>query len=545
MNKVVSDALLIAYEYASALNPSQDTENIETTLKSIAGVSNFDFSCQRSFAASYEKVQQVLSKINEKESIRKSKGVYYTPEDVVRFIVVNTAKSSMGLLTPDNIKSDDIKLSCAETFCTEKTVLEPTCGAGEFLLSALELKFDLWGNLQKEVNKNSVQSILATMYGNDINEDSVIISKLRLYLCAIHRYGIALCDGVDEILNRNFTCNDYVVSPPDNNGERYDIIIGNPPYVEDHKSGLDLKEKYGNIYANILSNAAERLSPGGSIGFIIPLSYSSTPRMKKIREKLLTVTPEQYILCYADRPDCLFDSVHQKLCILIGKNSVNERLIYTGNYQYWYQEERKRLFRRTSVIRNDFVRDDCIPKLGNQIDKSIYTKIMNPSFPTVYSVSREGASSVYVNRRETFWIKAFRETIIHPEFKVFSYQSPEEADYCYCLVNSSLFWWYWIAVSDCWHVSKTLNGFRAPETADMEQAAQLARKLALKLEQTKVYVGTKQTDYEYKHKACLDEIHAIDDFVNELFGLTKEESEYIKGFSLRYRMSGGAADENN
>lgn len=40
--------------------------------------------------------------------------------------------------------------------------------------------------------------------------------------------------------------------------------------------------------------------------------------------------------------------------------------------------------------------------------------------------------------------------------------------------------------------------------------------------------------------SCLEQIHAIDDYINELFGLTQEESEYIKGFALRYRVSGGA-----
>lgn len=64
-----------------------------------------------------------------------------------------------------------------------------------------------------------------------------------------------------------------------------------------------------------------------------------------------------------------------------------------------------------------------------------------------------------------------------------------------------------------------------------------------KLEETKVFVGTKQTDYEYKHRECLAEIHAIDDYINEQFGLTKNESEYIKGYALRYRTSGGAKIE--
>ena len=46
-------------------------------------------------------------------------------------------------------------------------------------------------------------------------------------------------------------------------------------------------------------------------------------------------------------------------------------------------------------------------------------------------------------------------------------------------------------------------------------------------------------DYEYKHRLCIEEIQEIDDYVNNLFGLTAKENLYIKNFALQYRMSGG------
>lgn len=50
-------------------------------------------------------------------------------------------------------------------------------------------------------------------------------------------------------------------------------------------------------------------------------------------------------------------------------------------------------------------------------------------------------------------------------------------------------------------------------------------------------------EYEYKHRACLAEIHAIDDVINSVYGLTQEESDYIKDFALRYRVSGGVVSD--
>ena len=60
------------------------------------------------------------------------------------------------------------------------------------------------------------------------------------------------------------------------------------------------------------------------------------------------------------------------------------------------------------------------------------------------------------------------------------------------------------------------------------------------MEQKKKYIGTKQIDYEYKHKLCLDEIHEIDDYINFLFDLNESQNEYIKQFCLIYRVGGGS-----
>ena len=65
------------------------------------------------------------------------------------------------------------------------------------------------------------------------------------------------------------------------------------------------------------------------------------------------------------------------------------------------------------------------------------------------------------------------------------------------------------------------------------------------MEETKRYVGTKQTEYEYKHRDCVDVIHQIDGFIHGLYGLTEEEGQYIKNFAYRYRISGGVGDGRN
>lgn len=537
---IIDNALNIAFSYLVKQYEEAELNLICDELRKIACAEEFEFSIYNGISGEYAVVQEKLSKLNEKESIRKTKGVYYTPNDVVRFILHNSIKAAFSQLTPESISKGDIDAVPYDSFCTTKTIFDPTCGSGEYLLTALKMKFDLLEKYGVVVSNELIQQVVSTIKGNDSNYDSITIAKIRLLLCVVHKYGAAYAEGLACILNDGFESYDYITDKSAHD-EKYDVIVGNPPYVEDSKSGLLLEEKYGNIYANVLINAAKQLKTGGSMGFIVPLSYISTPRMKKLRNALFALIPEQYILSYADRPDCLFDSVHQKLCIIIGKSGDMAPAIYTGNYQYWYKRERSNLFKQTTVIKNDFGSESFIPKLGCSLDVSIYRKITDVSkVKSVYAQSRHGTESVFLNRRETFWMKAYREYVADPEYKVFSYATASEADYCYCLINSSLFWWYWISVSDCWHVSKELNGFMAPDNPDDEIVTRLASQLRQRLEETKVYVGTVQTEYEYKHRDCLAEIQAIDDFINNLYGLTAEESDYIKGFALKYRTSGGA-----
>lgn len=535
---MLSNALSITNGYLIQNYSKSELKVIREEIRNMLGKKDISITSYKEMYT-YEEVQEILSNINEKENIRKTKGVYYTPTDIVRFILFNSVKMAYGKMKPNNLHVLDLNGIPYSSFCYEKTIFDPTCGAGVFLLAALEMKLDLLDLHNTEVTKGKIKKVIKTLKGNDLNPDSIVITKIRLLLCILQRYGVAKIKGLSKEMESCFESYDFVSITP-NESNQYDIIVGNPPYVEDSKSESSPIVKYGNIYANVLDNAVKHLGSGGVIGFIIPLSYISTPRMKKIRDELFSQTAEQYILSYSDRPDCLFNSVHQKLCVLFGRNTEMHKSIYTANYRYWYKDERSELFNTTEVVKNMFAEDEYIPKLGTKIDVSIYRKLTNHTKELLDMLEKD-KSPIYLNMRAAFWIKAFLNPHKGSEYKIFKCQNQDYANFCMCLLNSSLFWWYWICVSDCWHITrKELIGFKVPEINNFETTNRLANALEKKLEETKVYVGTKQTDYEYKHKECVDVIHEIDDYVNNLYGLTDEESIYIKNFSYRYRIGGGA-----
>lgn len=543
---MVENALNVAYTYLTHRYGQKDLEYLCSDLVSLSGLDSHRFDISDLLGTySYENTQNLMSNLNEKESIRKSKGVYYTPPDVVKFILYNSLRGAEGKLKSNNLHVLDLNGLSYKNICMKKTVFDPTCGAGEYLLHCLDMKLDLLDVNIKNITAKHIKSVVATIYGNDVNIESAIISKIRLYLCVVHRYGIKHTRGLAETLNNNFYNYDFVMDAK-KKSDRYDIIIGNPPYVEDTKSGLNPEVKYGNIYANVLENAAEMLNDNGAFGFIIPLSYVSTPRMQSIRDELAKHVPEQYILSYSDRPDCLFASVHQKLCIVIGLKKECEPKLYTGNYQYWYKDDRGELFKSTKVIKNAFKEDEFIPKLGTSIDSKIYQKVINSRNRTAFlHLPGLGTGKVHLNMRAAFWIKAFLNEHDGSEYKTYTFENEGMGCYAMCLLNSSLFWWYWVCVSDCWHITKKeLLRFMVPTLEDYTEAIRLANLLENELEKTKVYVGTKQVEYEYKHKDCVGVIHQIDDYINGLFGLTDAENVYIQNFAYRYRVGGGAESKD-
>lgn len=540
-DSILHEAFKITDRYLTSAYDQSDRTLLYAELRSIAGVPGPEGDSHRSEPAAYGEVQKALSTLNEKETIQKSKGVYYTPNDVVRFIIANSMKSACGKLRPDNLHDMDLSALPYRSLCMVKTVYDPTCGAGEFLLTALELKLDLLDARQANVSRAAVHRVVATIRGNDINLDSVAITKIRLLLCVLKRYGPAKLRGLSAVLNGCFSCYDFIQEKPDG-ARRYDIIVGNPPYVEDAKSELVPEKRYGNIYGNVLEHAALQLNERGVLGFIIPLSYVATPRMQLLRDTLFGLVKEQYILSYSDRPDCLFSSVHQKLCILFGKQKHTGKTVYTSNYQYWYNAEREDLFRSVPAVKNRLSTGQYIPKVGSVMDACIYQKVTGKGRPMLDLLGGDGPP-VYLNMRATFWVKAFIGVHTGAEYKRFSCRDEDTAHYCMCLLNSSLFWWYWVCVSDCWHITKKeLGGFTVPSSPNYALLRTLSGRLEDRLEQTKKHVGTKQTEYEYKHKDCVAEIHRIDDYISALFGLSAEESRYVKEFAYRYRVGGGARD---
>jgi hypothetical protein len=263
---------------------------------------------------------------------RKKDGVFYTPKYITKYIVDNT----IGKLCFD--KKKEFKISEEDYFTDKKrniltkkpllakltdyrnwllqiTICDPACGSGAFLNQALdflisehryidELQAKLLGEalVLSDIEKSILEN---NLFGVDLNEESVEIAKLSLWLRTA-RPNRKLND-----LNNNIKCGNSLIEDVLIAGEKafnwhkgfpqifknggFDVIIGNPPYGAfiDNISKDHYQNKFntfqGNfeIYFFFIELISAILKPKGKIGFITPDTWINIPQAKKLREHVL------------------------------------------------------------------------------------------------------------------------------------------------------------------------------------------------------------------------------------------------------------------
>ncbi len=158
--------------------------------------------------------------IEEKPEVKKAGGVYYTPEYIVDYIVEQVVGSMIEDKSPDEL--GNIK------------IIDPSCGSGSFLVGAysylLKYALDYYNdgrhkrkrdralkegriyqvgeNTYKLTIEEKQRILLGSIYGVDIDEQAVEVSKLSLYLKLLEDEG-------GEALGRSslFRHTDFTILP--------------------------------------------------------------------------------------------------------------------------------------------------------------------------------------------------------------------------------------------------------------------------------------------------------------------------------------------
>lgn len=538
---------------------------------------------------SIDTIQEVLGYVLEKHINRRETGSYYTPSDTTKYIteysvllrVFNKLRSTtknkimevlninnMYEIIKNNISIDKIlkylsnKLNKEEKEEVNKIILDlkiidPTCGSGAFLMNAFDFILDTYKKINnlKDIETDIVIKILNTLYGLDNSEEAIILLKMRiiLKLLSINIFS----NKINKIFKNHFKLADaflgadYVLETENRTVSfdwkefkcKFDCIIGNPPYVEVKKGQYAEFKTINcrNLYAYTIERAYNIAKEDAIISFIVPLPLIGTVRMKTIKDFIINNSENVFFSSYADRPGCIFKGVHQRLTIFFANKKTNKNCnIYTSSYNYWYNnEDRDKLFKNIKYINNNF--SGIMPKIGNEIEKNIYTKMMTNNKTIFEQIDKENYSSeIFLSTRIGLWTKCFSKKPVSNEYRLIRCKDEINKNVMNAFFNSSTFYFLWILVSDCWHV--TMNDlknikFDIEKIKEKEELIKLSQNLERDLERNKKYIGSKQVEYEYKHKYSKKIIDEIDDIIGDAYELTKKEKDYIKKYAYIYRMN--------
>jgi hypothetical protein len=278
--------------------------------------------------------------LDKSKSKRKKDGVFYTPKYITKYIVDNTLgklcaekRTELGLdrdlaifdyQKADgklNEKGKDLyeRLNAYQAWLLTLKVCDPACGSGAFLNQALSFFIDEHRfvddliaellNTPLRLYDIDLQILENNIYGVDINDESIEIAKLSLWLRTAQP-GRKLSD-----LSRNIRCGNSLIDDPAVAGDKafnwqhafpdvfakggFDVVIGNPPYLrvqgikENHNeisSHIEANYKSAkgryDLYILFIEKSVKIINKNGKISFILPHNFIAGKLGIGIRELL-------------------------------------------------------------------------------------------------------------------------------------------------------------------------------------------------------------------------------------------------------------------
>ena len=295
------------------------------------------------------KAQLEGQEIDKSKTKRKKDGVFYTPKYITKYIVENTVgklceekKQALEILEEEyftdkkrqkkTIQGLVEKIDAYRKWLLQLTICDPACGSGAFLNQALdflieehqyidELQAKLFGDAL--VMSDMENSILENnLFGVDLNEESVEIAKLSLWLRT------AQPNRKLNDLNGNLKCGNSLIDDEAVAGDKafnwqqafpkvfekggFDVIIGNPPYVRvqnlNHneidyfKSNKITAFKRVDISTLFFELSSTILKQFGILGFITSNQFQTAEYGNEIRKFIKTQFRIKEIIDFGDLP---------------------------------------------------------------------------------------------------------------------------------------------------------------------------------------------------------------------------------------------------
>ena len=347
----------------------------------------------------------------------------------------------------------------------------------------------------------------------------------------------------------------------------FDVIIGNPPYVEYSKVKKQYTvskyktEKCGNLYAMSIERSMDLA--GGPVGMIVQLPLVCTDRMIPAQLLFKDRKRKSWFASFDDRPGKLFDDLQHIRATIFLSNQEKEQdmaMLYATKYNRWFTEARSTLFEGLAYGNiAPYCFEGVFPKMADYMAQRITSKLKKTkrnilNFKTGKFVCR-------FHNAPQYWIRA---TDFVPYFwnerdgrkqsvqiKDLRFTEKTYALAVCALLNSSIFYWWFIISSDCRHLNirEIINFSFAPQIMDKARITKLSEIAQELMHHYQSHTIRKETNYKTTGKVVYDEfyprhsksiIDRIDRILGEHYGFSDEELDFIINYDIKYRMGLGS-----
>ena len=344
----------------------------------------------------------------------------------------------------------------------------------------------------------------------------------------------------------------------------FDVIIGNPPYVEYNKVRKDYTikgyktESCGNLYAFVMERSMILGKTAGRCGMIVPLSGHSTDRMKPLITNFYSKAKFLYIMNISGdaHPSVLFPGVNFRLAIFLTSTHSQNKGLHTTKHSKWFTEEREGLFQLLEYVRVNRKSQNFISKLSTDTHRNIIEKLLKHKGSLAL---HRGKHKIYYHNAPVHWIRAHSfipyfhserdGEKISTQLKPMTFERRDHALTATGVICSSLFYIWWITNSDCYHLNKREVGQFPIDLSNKDlvsKVAPIAERLMADIKEKsrrRVYVYKTSGRVEYdefylkESKPIIDE---IDRLLAQHYGFTDEELDFIINYDIKYRMGLGS-----
>ena len=342
----------------------------------------------------------------------------------------------------------------------------------------------------------------------------------------------------------------------------FDVIIGNPPYLK--AGAVDYIPKgfktKGTIHGYFIEQSGRLLSKEGGMSMIVPMSLTSTQRMKMVQDMIETGRSAWYSN-FSKRPAKLFDGVELAALSIFISGSSSQKRVFTTGYKKWTSNARETLMPTLNYVEIPKLRESFwIPKFQDPIELSIFNKVKNQEL-SIAEIQGTGPKCVYYRTAGGGNWRVFTNFApkFHSENKggrsstetIMSLKKEYNPIIMVALLSSNIFWWWYVIGSDCWSLPKSyIQRFRTnPDIFNNDELLKLGKEYLLDIKSKsrfstmRLATGTikAQVFSIHKSKSIIDK---IDEVLSRYYGFTAEELDFIKSYDIKFRMGISEANED-